>query len=391
MKRFFFLVFLSQHLAFNALAQYPIGSTVVTFQDPARSNRLVETDIYYPAMAAGVNTPVAADSFPVVAFGHGFVMTVPAYENVWTALAPLGIIVCLPRTEGGFAPSHENFGRDLAFLRVAMQEAGATPGSPFFGRVSSRFAVMGHSMGGGAALLAAQYDAEITTVAAFAPAETTPSAIVACAAIGQPVLLFTGSQDCITPTAGHAGPMFAAMSAASCKAHVDVTGGNHCQFANYSLTCSFGESTAGCPAEISREQQQASVFSLLTPWLGFHLRGDSAQWSAFQALLNDAEGIVGQLDCAVSATTTVLPDQPALTLFPNPARSVLQLRFSGLPADAQLTLVAWDAHGRSFALMAQATGQPGEWQTSVDHLPAGTYRLVAGTEALRWTAVFLKQ
>ena len=131
MKRIFFLVFLSKHLVFTVLAQYPIGSTVVTFQDPARANRLVETDIYYPAIAAGVNAPVAADSFPVIAFGHGFVMTVPAYENVWTALVPLGFIVCLPRTEGGFSPSHENFGRDLAFCASRCRRPARRPGRLF--------------------------------------------------------------------------------------------------------------------------------------------------------------------------------------------------------------------------------------------------------------------
>ena len=69
---------------------FAIGSTAITFTDVTRNNRSVGTQIYYPAVSAGTDTPVASGSFPVIAFGHGFVMNVGAYQNIWELLVPQG-------------------------------------------------------------------------------------------------------------------------------------------------------------------------------------------------------------------------------------------------------------------------------------------------------------
>jgi len=52
--------------------------TTVTFVDSSRSNRQINTEIYYPAKSAGNNTPIATGVFPLITFGHGFVMAVSA-------------------------------------------------------------------------------------------------------------------------------------------------------------------------------------------------------------------------------------------------------------------------------------------------------------------------
>ena len=103
----------------------------ITFQDPARSNRNIETEIYYPATTPGNNVSVASGQFPIIVYGHGFVMGVSAYENIWLALVPLGYIVALPTTESG-APSHSDFGSDLAFLINTLKAEGADNTSPFY-------------------------------------------------------------------------------------------------------------------------------------------------------------------------------------------------------------------------------------------------------------------
>ena len=143
---------------YSASAQnFAVGSTTVTFNDPSRSNRAIETDIYYPATSAGSNKTVATGQFPVIVFGHGFVMSVAAYQNIWSALVPQGYIVALPKTEGSILPNHTNFGRDLAYVVSALQQAGTTSGNIFNGKITATSAVMGHSMGGGAAMLSVQY------------------------------------------------------------------------------------------------------------------------------------------------------------------------------------------------------------------------------------------
>ena len=57
---------------------YEVGHATITFTDPSRGNRGIPTEIYYPADAAGEDVPLASglESFPVVTFGHGYLMSV---------------------------------------------------------------------------------------------------------------------------------------------------------------------------------------------------------------------------------------------------------------------------------------------------------------------------
>jgi predicted dienelactone hydrolase len=94
---------------------FAIGHRNVIYIDPSRNNRQIETEIYYPANIAGDNVAIAQGQFPVISFGHGFVMVWSAYQNIWSSLVPQGYIVMFPRTEGNTSPSHAEFGRDLVF------------------------------------------------------------------------------------------------------------------------------------------------------------------------------------------------------------------------------------------------------------------------------------
>ena len=104
----------------NLFAQsFQVGHTTITFIDSSRNNRSIPTEVYYPADVAGDNEPVTiatTDKFPVISFGHGFVMTWNAYQNIWDAVVQEGFIIAFPKTEGGLAPSHAEFGKDLAFV-----------------------------------------------------------------------------------------------------------------------------------------------------------------------------------------------------------------------------------------------------------------------------------
>jgi predicted dienelactone hydrolase len=284
----------------HLFGQYQIGHTTITFTDASRANRAIQTEIYYPASVAGDNVAMPTGTFPVVNFGHGFLMIYAAYQNVWEALVPAGYIVCLPRTEGNISPNHGNFAKDLAFLVTAMKTQNTTVGSIFKGHVKNKFAVAGHSMGGGAAVLAVQYNTAINALAVLAPAETNPSAKAAAANITKPALVFAGSVDCVTPIAQHAQPIYDSL-ASSCKTFVNLTGASHCQFANSNFNCSLGE--GGCTApSITRTQQQALVNSLLLPWLDFQLKTDCNRWGTFQSLITASSGFVAQQQCGGSVT-----------------------------------------------------------------------------------------
>src|SRR5690242_11677621 len=92
------------------------GHMYHTFVDSSRGNRNIPAEIWYPAAVSGTNVPLDTGVFPLLVFGHGFVMDVTAYENFRDRLVPERYILVFPSTETGFAPSHSDFGEDLAFL-----------------------------------------------------------------------------------------------------------------------------------------------------------------------------------------------------------------------------------------------------------------------------------
>ncbi|MCB0815674.1 MAG: dienelactone hydrolase family protein, partial [Flavobacteriales bacterium] len=289
MRSFLFAVSL---LPLDAVAQFPIGSTTITFIDATRGGRLIPCEVYYPAVTAGANADVATGSFPVLSFGHGFAMGVGAYANLWQDYVPEGYIMVLPTTEAGLLPppSHGDFGLDLAFAIGGMQAEGNDPGSLFFEHVSLPAAVMGHSMGGGASLLAAAGSPLVTTVVNYAPAETNPSSIAAASNVNIPVLVIAGSEDCVTPPASNQVPMYNAVPS-GCKAYVELTGGGHCNFANSNFNCSFGEFTCGGAGSLGRPAQQALAQQHTLLWLDRFLKDDVQAGADFEALLVAGQGI----------------------------------------------------------------------------------------------------
>jgi predicted dienelactone hydrolase len=301
---FVFFFSISQQLAAQP---YFTGHTTISFTDSTRSNRSIPTEVYYPATITGDNAPFAGTStqtYPLVVFGHGFVMTWSAYENIWTTLTANGYIVAFPKTETGFAPVHITFAQDIAFLVSAIENEGSNASSILYQHVDSNSCVMGHSMGGGSALLSVQYNNTINAVAVLAPAETNPSAIAACSTIVLPSLILAGGNDCITQPATNQIPMYNALIS-SCKSIVTVTGGSHCQFAESNFNCSIGEATCTPAPAISRAFQHAVVDSVLVPWLNNYLKSNCTDGIAFQNLLSTSPNITSQQNCQICSVSNI--------------------------------------------------------------------------------------
>ncbi len=248
----------------SCIGPHPVGTTQLTWNDPDRGGRAVPVRIDYPALSAGTDTPPRSGcGFPTLAFGHGFTISGEAYGWLRNALVADGLVLLRPLTESGLSPSHLDFGLDLAFAGRAFRADAR------FANVAGAFrALGGHSMGGGAAVLGAA-SAPTDALILFAPAETNPSAAAAAAQVSAPARVYTGSRDCVTPFASHAGPILAALTHPD-VARIDLAGGSHCQFSDGSFTCSIGE--ANCTATISAASQQAQVLASLKPWL-FGLAG----------------------------------------------------------------------------------------------------------------------
>lgn len=363
-----------------AKAQFEVGQTTITFNDPDRTGgfgsgggpgRQIQTEIYYPANVAGENVDLASGEFPIISFGHGFVMTWSAYANIWEFLVPEGYIVAFPRTEGDLAPSHGDFGLDLALVVERIKAEGENESSLFFNRVANTAAIMGHSMGGGATFLGAASNPNVQAVIGLASAETDPSAIAAAANVEAPLLMFAGSSDDVTPPGEHQIPIYNA-TAASCKYLVNITGAGHCQFANSNATCEFGEIFTSGNISISRAEQHATVNDYMLPWLNRWLKGDMDAQQSFVDLLLTDDRITFQEQCVV---THVSENVRELKMFPNPTTNTLFIKSEQVRNWNAVKI--FDQSGR---LLQELPATSNRLQVDVSAFPRGAYVLIAEGE-----------
>jgi dienelactone hydrolase len=311
---------------FTAGQPFPVGKRTITFVDGGRSGRNISTELYYPGAMAGNNAPLAAgtEKYPVVVFGHGFLMSPAAYGWLADSLVKYGFIVAFPSTESGVSPSHEQFGRDLGFLAQRIPSLNDSTDHFLYGRVANKSAIGGHSMGGGASFLAMNYNTQVQAVFNFAAAETNPSAKAAASTIQKPTLIFSGTQDCIVAPAEQ--QIMYNNVPYSCKTYVNITGGLHCHFGNNDATCVFGQVTSGCNASsISASVLFSKVIALLRPFLLHYLKADCVAANTFESSLATVSGInvlrncsSDPLGCVITAAPNVIQTS-ILNIYPNPA------------------------------------------------------------------------
>jgi hypothetical protein len=369
-KHLIFFLFFNNILVAGYAQSYQIGHKQQTFIYASRSNRNIRAEIYYPSTTAGDNVAIVQGKFPVLVFGHGFVMTWSSYSVVWNAIVPAGYIMVFPTTESSFSPSHSDFGKDIAFLVGAMKAECANSSSTFSGAVAATSCVMGHSMGGGSAFLAVQYDSTITALATLAAAVTNPSSIKAATKISIPSITFSGANDCVTPPSSHQIPMYDSL-ASRCKTYVSITGGSHCQFAGYNFNCSLGESSCSPKPAITPIEQQTITFNMLVPWLNFYLKNDCSAGIQFQNLISAGAGITSKQNCTVLCDATGFEAQPFLSwsVYPNPFFSSTTFKTDIILKVATLTI--YNIYGKQVLKITNISGQTIELQR--DNLPCGVY------------------
>jgi dienelactone hydrolase len=227
--------------------------------------------LYVPLPGAGAVDEVrGVAATPIVAFGHGYLTPVERYDSTLQQLASWGLTVIAPRSGGGPFPDHGHFADDLGTALDWLASVPASkpdwPGLPIEGEARG---VSGHSMGAGAAVLAAAADPRIRSLATLAAAETRPSAIDAAARLAVPALFVAASDDAITPVAAHQQPMYDAVSGAPAQLRT-IEGGSHCGFLDEpilpGLICD--------RAAIADAEQLALSRSLLVAWFRSELAGD---------------------------------------------------------------------------------------------------------------------
>lgn len=242
------------------------GWQTVTVQ---RGSRTMNCRLYYPSSSAGQNAPVLKSGgapFPMVAFGHGFFMQNSYYNSYFEHLASRGYITIAPQFPD---TQHGELALDLLACLDFLRQSGVNPNHFLSGAVdTSKAAVSGHSMGGGASLLAASYDSRILAAAPMCPAETTPSCIARMGQINGAVCIIAGSSDGITPVGTQQQPMYDAAS--PFKSLAVLQGGNHTRCMDVST---FDWTDPG--ATMSRPLQQELTRRYMTAVFDYFLKNDT--------------------------------------------------------------------------------------------------------------------
>ena len=339
----FILVLLLLSVNLNYGQTFPVGHMSVNFKDPSRTGgytisgginvtgtgRDIGTEVYYPSTVVGDNKPVASGQFPVVVIGHGFVMGWDSYDNIYNKLASNGYIVLLPRTEGGFSPSHTEFGNDLKFLVTAGQNLNTinTPTilSTFNSKVFPKSAIGGHSMGGGSSFLASANNTSVTCIFNFAPATTNPSSIASASIINVPALIISGAIDCVADTTVQ-NSHYSALSSTK-KFHIILKNLTHCDFGNgTSGNCTFGQSTSGCSNTVSNTLAFPRYMNYVQNFLDNQLKNDCMAGQRFMdsVITNSSLRLGLKKLGSIACTATSLNETKAImsvNIYPNPTNS----------------------------------------------------------------------
>ncbi len=412
MKKILLLIATSFTLVTNAQT-FLIGHMSINFKDVSRTStgysisggittstatgRTIGTEVYYPATTTGTNTPVASGQFPVVVFGHGFVMTYDNYDNIFNRLAALGYIVLLPRTEGSTSPVHADFGADLAFLASAGMNLNTVSSNTilntFNGKVIQKSAIGGHSMGAGSSFLGAASNSTITCLFNMCAATTNPSSINSASLVTVPSLLISGEMDSVADTTVQNSHYTATASLK--KFHVIITGAKHCDFGNgTSFLCTFGQpacSGTGCNAILF-----ARYMSYLEPFLANQLKSDCTAGNTFMTLIQnpstDRAGrkITGTLACL--ATGLISKTKAELfSVFPNPVNDKLIVSYTSehnTPVEFEL----YDISGRLMLTLSETTSNSivVKKELNTNQLEKGTYILFVRQNETKYAYKIIK-
>ncbi|WP_216210416.1 dienelactone hydrolase family protein [Amycolatopsis aidingensis] len=161
-------------------------------------------DLALVGLPGVVYTPRAGLNLPGIAFGHGWLQPPGLYRGLLRHLASWGVVAAAPATERGPLPSHRQLAADL---RTTLEvTTGVRLGPSGISVDPRRLGLAGHSVGGGAAVLAAATEGapQVKAVATFAAAQTIPSATGAARRIEAPGLHLAAAEDLVAPAAGNA-------------------------------------------------------------------------------------------------------------------------------------------------------------------------------------------
>ena len=191
------------------------------------------------------------------------------YLSLFRHLASYGYVVIAPQFPD---TQHGELANDLLFCVNYIKQQNNVLGSRFYRLMdTTQSGLFGHSMGGGASLLAASHDSSVKVAVPLAAAETNPSAIAAMNLIKGVVYLISGQSDGITPVNTNQLPMY--NNANPIKALPIIKGGNHTRFMDVSIW-----DWTDPNGNISRTEQLRLTRRYLTSIFNLFLKKDTAYY-----------------------------------------------------------------------------------------------------------------
>ncbi|MEU6640968.1 alpha/beta hydrolase [Saccharomonospora sp. NPDC046836] len=243
-------------------------------------HEVLRGDLALVGLPGVVFTPRAGLNLPAIAFGHGWLQPPGRYRELLRHLASWGIVAAAPATQRGPLPSHRLFAADLRSTLDVV--TGVRLGPDGISVDPAKLGLAGHSVGGGAAVLAAagSGEPEVKAVATIAAAQTIPSATAAAQTIQMPGLHLVPDNDLVAPAAGNAEAIARAwagpvqLRTIPKSSHLGVTEGMH-----WSQLLLHGK---------PHRATQRVVRALFTAFFLTHLTGTSSYRSLLEADLKAA-------------------------------------------------------------------------------------------------------
>ena len=165
------------------------------------------------------------------------------------------------------------------------------------------------------------------------------SSINSAKSIAVPAVIFSGSQDGVTPPVDHHIPMYDSL-ASSCKTFISITGGAHCYFANSNFNCDFGEGTASTGISITRGEQHDTYFDFLTLWLDYTLKYNCTAFIEFNDSLVNSSRVTYNQACVSNPIPTISDNAGTLTSTVSGVSYIWYLNGTPIPSSNQISIVA---------------------------------------------------
>jgi len=172
-----------------------------------------------------VSYPMDTDEGPfgAVAVCPGYTGVQRSLEWLGPRLASNGFVVIVIDTDSP-TDSAEGRAEQLIYALNQLIAFSATDGHPLAGLVDgNRLAVIGHSYGGGGALLAGTDHPSLSAVVPLAPYDESPN----FSRLTVPTLVVGCQDDSLAPVAVRAIPMYESIPASVSKAYLELAGGDH--------------------------------------------------------------------------------------------------------------------------------------------------------------------